>query len=152
MRGKTRPSGRLRAGKKGGMLLSVPKPSKVVPSLPPPGAPAAAWKAAVRAAGLPPLVERVCLALLDIPRGEVVSYGELARRVGCRSPRAVGQALKRNPFAPAVPCHRVVASDGRIGGYAGHRDGEAVRRKRRLLEEEGVLFTPDGRVLRRRGN
>jgi methylated-DNA-[protein]-cysteine S-methyltransferase len=48
----------------------------------------------------------------------------------------VGQALKRNPFAPEVPCHRVVASDGSLGGFHGERQGEMIERKRRLLEEE----------------
>ena len=79
---------------------------------------------------------RVYLELLKVPRGSTITYGELARRIGCRSAQAVGQALKRNPFAPAVPCHRVVASDGSIGGFGGHRDGEYIERKRRLLEQE----------------
>lgn len=79
---------------------------------------------------------RVYLELLRVPRGETVSYGELARRIGCRSAQAVGQALKRNPFAPDVPCHRVVASDGGIGGFHGQREGEMIEKKMRLLEEE----------------
>lgn len=79
---------------------------------------------------------RVYLELLRVPRGETISYGELARRIGCRSAQAVGQALKRNPFAPDVPCHRVVASDGGIGGFHGQREGEMVEKKMRLLEEE----------------
>ena len=65
-----------------------------------------------------------------------ISYGELARRIGCRSAQAVGQALKRNPFAPDVPCHRVVASDGSLGGFHGERKGEMIERKRQLLERE----------------
>ena len=85
---------------------------------------------------------RVYLELLKVPRGSTITYGELARRIGCRSAQAVGQALKRNPFAPAVPCHRVVAADGSIGGFGGHRDGEYIERKRRLLEQEnGDLFS-----------
>lgn len=79
---------------------------------------------------------RVYLELLRVPRGETISYGELARRIGCRSAQAVGQALKRNPFAPDVPCHRVVASDGGIGGFHGQREGEMIEKKMRLLEEE----------------
>lgn len=88
---------------------------------------------------------RVYLELLNVPRGETISYGELARRVGCGSAQAVGQALKKNPFAPEVPCHRVVTSlweksggkaRGSIGGFFGQRDGEQVERKRQLLEEE----------------
>ena len=85
---------------------------------------------------------RVYLELLKVPRGSTITYGELARRIGCRSAQAVGQALKRNQFAPAVPCHRVVAADGSIGGFGGHRDGEYIERKRRLLEQEnGDLFS-----------
>lgn len=83
-----------------------------------------------------PFQRRVYLALLDIPRGHTITYAELARRIGCRSAQAVGQALKRNPFAPEVPCHRVVAADGSLGGYNGQRDGEELERKRQLLEAE----------------
>lgn len=85
-----------------------------------------------------PFQRRVYLELLDIPRGQTITYGELARRIGCRSAQAVGQALKRNPFAPEVPCHRVVAADGSIGGYNGRREGEELMRKRQLLKEENV--------------
>lgn len=83
---------------------------------------------------------RVYLALLEVPCGTTISYGELARRIGCRSAQAVGQALKRNPFAPDVPCHRVIASDGSIGGFHGEREGEMIDRKKSLLalEKEGV--------------
>ena len=79
---------------------------------------------------------KVYLELLNVRRGETISYGELARRIGCGSAQAVGQALRRNPFAPDVPCHRVIASDGSIGGFAGHREGEKIEMKRRLLEME----------------
>lgn len=79
---------------------------------------------------------RVYLALLEVPRGETITYGELARRIGCRSAQAVGQALRRNPFAPEVPCHRVISSDGSIGGFHGQRSGEMIDRKRSLLEAE----------------
>jgi methylated-DNA-[protein]-cysteine S-methyltransferase len=82
---------------------------------------------------------RVYLALLDIPSGSTITYGELARRIGCRSAQAVGQALKRNPFVPEVPCHRVVAADGSLGGYNGHREGIEIERKRRLLDNEKII-------------
>lgn len=85
-----------------------------------------------------PFQKRVYLALLEVPAGATISYGELARRIGCRSAQAVGQALKRNPFAPDVPCHRVVAADGSLGGYNGRRDGEQLERKRQLLEKERI--------------
>ena len=68
-----------------------------------------------------PFQRRVYLELLNVPKGETITYGELAHRIGCRSAQAVGQALKRNPFAPEVPCHRVIASDGSPGGFHGER-------------------------------
>ena len=85
-----------------------------------------------------PFQRRVYLELLNIPAGKTITYGELAKRIGCRSAQAIGQALKRNPFAPEVPCHRVVAADGSIGGYCGQRTGEQIARKRRFLEEESI--------------
>lgn len=83
-----------------------------------------------------PFQKRVYLALLDVPSGQTITYGELARRIGCRSAQAVGQALKRNPFAPEVPCHRIIAADGSLGGYNGKREGEEIERKRELLDKE----------------
>lgn len=76
-------------------------------------------------------------AVLDetarIPFGEVIPYGELARRIDRPgAARAVGNALGANPVAIVVPCHRIVASDGSLGGYTG-----GVQCKRRLLEVEG---------------
>ena len=61
---------------------------------------------------------RVWQALLDIPYGETTTYSALARRLGCRSAQAVGQAVGRNPIAIIVPCHRVIGSDGSLTGYA----------------------------------
>ena len=81
---------------------------------------------------------RVYLALLEVPRGQTITYGELGRRIGCRSAQAIGQALRRNPFAPDVPCHRVIAADGSLCGFNGQRQGEQIERKRKLLEEEGL--------------
>lgn len=88
---------------------------------------------------------RVYNALLKIPRGRVTTYKILARHIKCRSCRAVGQALKRNPFAPKVPCHRVIASDLSPGGFYGKETGAPVRRKLKLLEAEGLKFK-DGRL------
>jgi len=73
--------------------------------------------------------------LLRIPVGETISYSTLAKRVGRpNGPRAVGQANGKNPVALVVPCHRVIAADGTLGGYGGGLD-----RKRRLLEHERAL-------------
>ena len=79
---------------------------------------------------------RVYLELLNVPRGETITYGELARRIGCGSAQAVGQALRRNPFAPEIPCHRVVAADGSLCGFGGSRSAKALKRKAELLEDE----------------
>ncbi|HNX91126.1 MAG TPA: MGMT family protein [Candidatus Omnitrophota bacterium] len=79
--------------------------------------------------------KKVLRKTLEIPRGEVRSYGWIAREIGCTAYRAVGMALHRNPYAPFVPCHRVISSDGSIGGYAG-----GINKKIRTLKKEGVLF------------
>lgn len=79
---------------------------------------------------------KVYLALLDVPRGTTISYKQLGKKIGCKSAQAIGQALKRNPFAPHVPCHRVIASDGSIGGFHGQREGEMIDKKMKLLKEE----------------
>ncbi len=81
-----------------------------------------------------PFQRRVWRLACTIPRGKTRSYGWMARRL-CSSPRAVGQALKANPFAPRVPCHRVIAADGSLGGYGGRMNSA---RKRRMLAREGV--------------
>ena len=83
-----------------------------------------------------PFQRKVYMELLNVPTGATITYGELARRIGCRSAQAVGQALKRNPFAPEVPCHRVIAANGSLSGYFGEREGEMIERKGKLLNEE----------------
>ena len=75
--------------------------------------------------------QRVWQALLTIPYGETVNYGAIAQIVGCRSAQAVGQAVGANPIALLIPCHRVIAANGKIGGYA---YGE--EKKKRLLSWE----------------
>ncbi|MGC1479471.1 MAG: MGMT family protein [Chthoniobacterales bacterium] len=93
-----------------------------------------------------PFQEKVYEVTRTIPRGHVVSYKTLAEAVGCRAPRAIGQAMRANPYAPGVPCHRVIAADRTLGGFGGDREGEAITRKIALLRSEGVTFDPDGRV------
>ena len=83
---------------------------------------------------------RVYDCLRTVPAGRVTTYGNLARYIGCGSAQAVGQALRRNPFAPEVPCHRVIAADLSPGGFTGQRKGPALQRKLRLLAQEGVFF------------
>ncbi len=81
-----------------------------------------------------------------IPRGQVATYATIGKIIGCRSAQAIGQALSRNPMAPAVPCHRVIRSDLTLGGFSGELTGPETRRKLYLLEAEGVCFK-DGRLI-----
>jgi len=80
---------------------------------------------------------RVWRAMQDIPYGETLSYGALATKVGS-VPRAVGGACGANPIPIVVPCHRVVAGHGRLGGFSG---GRGAATKRALLALEGALGT-----------
>jgi len=89
--------------------------------------------------------QRVYDATRGIPRGKVTTYKLLGAAIGCGSSRAVGQALRRNPFAPVVPCHRVIRSDLTLGGFGGKTSGPKLRRKIALLAKEGVHFT-EGRL------
>ena len=77
--------------------------------------------------------QKIWALTAQIPRGTVATYGELARAVGTKAYRAVGNAMNKNPYAPGVPCHRVVGSDGSLTGYA-----FGLEKKRKMLEEEGV--------------
>ncbi len=70
-------------------------------------------------------------ALLTIPYGKTISYGEIARMEGCRSAQAVGQAVGANPIALLIPCHRVIAAHGQLGGYE-----YGIEIKKRLLNIE----------------
>ena len=77
---------------------------------------------------------KVYRKLLQVPKGKVTTYGELANAVGLKNgQRAIGMIMKKNPFPVIIPCHRVVKSDGKIGGYA---YGERV--KSRMLTNEGI--------------
>ncbi|MCX7994791.1 MAG: methylated-DNA--[protein]-cysteine S-methyltransferase [candidate division WOR-3 bacterium] len=84
--------------------------------------------------GLKSLAKRVLLVTSRIPRGKVETYGSIARKLKIpKGARAVGQALARNPFPIIIPCHRVIRSDGTIGGFGG-----GTELKRKLLSMEGV--------------
>src|SRR6185436_14771433 len=77
----------------------------------------------------------------QIPRGKVATYGQLAELAGSPgAARAVGMCMKTNPDAPHTPCHRVVASDGKLTGYSAK---EGIKTKRQMLLDEGVKFTGD---------
>jgi len=90
---------------------------------------------------LTPFQRSVLQAARRIPSGTVWTYGQVARAIGKpRASRAVGQALGRNPVPIVIPCHRVVASDGSLGGYSG---GGGLDSKRLLLHLEGALSCHD---------
>jgi methylated-DNA-[protein]-cysteine S-methyltransferase len=78
--------------------------------------------------------------LRRVPRGKVTTYKDLAACLHTRAYRAVGQAMHHNPYAPSVPCHRVVKSDGQIGGFA-----SGVKAKISLLRSEGIPIV-NGRI------
>ncbi len=92
--------------------------------------------------------DKVYALCRKIPRGKVSTYKEIGSAIGARGMvyRAVGVALRRNPYAPVVPCHRVVSADGRIGGFHGKTSGPFIAKKIRMLKEEGVLVR-DGRIV-----
>jgi len=94
--------------------------------------------------------EKVYTYLCAIPPGKITTYGALAKSLSS-SPRAVGGALRNNPYAPEVPCHRVIASDGFVGGFKGDWEkapsGINQTLKLKLLREEGVEFTKEGKLV-----
>lgn len=80
--------------------------------------------------------EKVYTECSKIPKGKVSTYNAIAKRLKS-SPRAVGQALKRNPYAPKVPCHRVIKSDRTLGGYDGIMNN---KKKVQMLKSERVII------------
>ena len=82
-----------------------------------------------------PFQRRVWAQIAAIPCGQTRTYGEVAKNLS-NAPRAVGQACGANPFPIVVPCHRVVATDGGLGGFARHRGGFLLETKRWLLAHE----------------
>ena len=86
---------------------------------------------------------KVLTAVYKIPSGFVSTCGCIARKLST-SPRSIGQALATNPFPIIVPCHRIVRSDGSLGGYQGRE-----WMKKRLLESEGIKFDENNKVLKR---
>jgi methylated-DNA-[protein]-cysteine S-methyltransferase len=84
--------------------------------------------------------EKVYTQLRKVPKGKVTTYKELAKALKTKAYRAVGQAMRHNPYAPEVPCHRVVASDGTIGGFSGKKTGKAIQDKISMLKKEGIEF------------
>jgi methylated-DNA-[protein]-cysteine S-methyltransferase len=90
--------------------------------------------------------EKVWKLMERIPKGRVTTYGEIARKLDTKAYRAVGNACRKNPYAPRVPCHRVVRSDGSIGGFGGKTSGKSVEDKTRMLRNEDVEVK-DGKIV-----
>lgn len=71
-----------------------------------------------------------------VPKGKVTTYKALAHALNTQAYRAVGNAMNKNPYAPEVPCHRVVGSDGSLVGFA-----SGLGKKKKMLESEGIIIT-----------
>jgi len=80
------------------------------------------------------LEQKIYKKLLEVPKGQITTYGELAEAVGLKNgQRIIGKIMNKNPYPVIVPCHRVVMSNGKVGGYA---YGEHIKTK--LLNDEGI--------------
>jgi methylated-DNA-[protein]-cysteine S-methyltransferase len=84
--------------------------------------------------------EQVWAICRKVPKGRVTTYKAIAQTLGTKAYRAVGNAMHNNPYAPEVPCHRVVKSNGELGGFA---RGKLAKKK--LLEKEGIRLK-DGKI------
>jgi methylated-DNA-[protein]-cysteine S-methyltransferase len=89
--------------------------------------------------------ERVWKLMEKIPKGRVTTYGQIAKKLDTKAYRAVGNACRRNPYAPRVPCHRVVRSDGTVGGFGGKTSDKTVEEKIQMLRKENVEVR-DGKI------
>ena len=88
------------------------------------------------------LEQRVFKKLLEIPKGQITTYGELSKAVGLKNgQRVIGKIMNKNPYPVIIPCHRVVMSTGKIGGYA-----YGVHIKTKLLNDEGIEIK-NGKIL-----
>ena len=79
--------------------------------------------------------EKVYKVISRIPGGKISTYKEVAKVLNCKAYRAVGNALNKNPYAPKVPCHRIINSNGRVGGFA-----SGIKAKIKILEKEGIII------------
>ena len=88
------------------------------------------------------LEQKIYKKLLEVPKGQITTYGELAKAVGLKNgQRVVGKIMNKNPYPVIIPCHRVVMSTGKIGGYA---FGENIKIK--LLNDEGIQIK-NGKII-----
>jgi len=84
--------------------------------------------------------ERCYSLLKKVPKGKVTTYKDLAEALNTKAYRAVGNAMNKNPYAPEVPCHRVIKSNGDVGGFS-----SGVNSKIKLLQSEGIKIQ-DGKI------
>lgn len=77
--------------------------------------------------------KKVWNELLSVPFGRTATYGDIAKRIGCKSAQAIGQAVGKNPILIIVPCHRIMAANGKLGGFSA-----GIERKKWLLKNEGL--------------
>jgi methylated-DNA-[protein]-cysteine S-methyltransferase len=82
---------------------------------------------------MPPFYEKCYAVLKKVPKGKVTTYREIARALNSKAYRAVGSAMNKNPYAPIVPCHRCINSNGNVGGFF-----SGTNSKIKLLKSEGV--------------
>jgi methylated-DNA-[protein]-cysteine S-methyltransferase len=87
-----------------------------------------------------PMQQKTYELLNKVPSGRVTTYKALALALGTKAYRAIGQFMRHNPYAPSVPCHRVVASDGTIGGFMGKTRGPEIKKKIVMLTREGITI------------
>ncbi len=88
------------------------------------------------------LDQKIYKKLLEVPKGQITTYGELAKAVGLKNgQRIIGKIMNKNPYPVIIPCHRVVMSTGKIGGYA---YGEQI--KINLLNDEGIQIK-NGKII-----
>ncbi|MBI2043866.1 MGMT family protein [Candidatus Pacearchaeota archaeon] len=79
--------------------------------------------------------KRVYEILKKIPKGKVTTYKNISKKLGKKSYRAVGNALNNNPYAPKIACHRVIKSNGKVGGFA-----HGTKKKIEMLKKEGIII------------
>ena len=95
--------------------------------------------------------EKVYSLVKKVPKGKVTTYKEIANALKTNAYQAVGQILAKNEkgFLDGgnIPCHRVVPTNGTLGGFCGQKCGKKVCEKKKLLEKEGIKFNKDNRII-----
>lgn len=85
--------------------------------------------------------EKCYSVLVKVPKGKVTTYKEIARKLNSKAYHAVGNAMNKNPYSPSVPCHRVVNSNGKVGGFA-----SGTKKKIEMLKKEGVIIDKNDKI------